>query len=88
MEMDEVTKMIVNINSQLAALTEKLTGLQTSLNLQLSNYERRLTVLEDNKRTFKDDVVLWLVKGLVAAVLTIGSLTGAGALIKKIFAGG
>lgn len=56
---------------------------------QLVQHENRITALEtetrsSNKMT-KDDVVALLVKGLIASVFVIGSLTGAGSLLKEIF---
>lgn len=51
----------------------------------LAKHESRLHELETGKNNLKDTMVQWLVKGLVAAVVTIGTLTGAGALLQKIF---
>lgn len=50
---------------------------------RIADHENRLSALEQNKVGLKDSVVALLVKGLVVAVLTIGSLTGAAGLIKQ-----
>lgn len=51
---------------------------------RLTNHEQRLTNLEQNKIGIKDTVIQWLVKGLIASIMIIGSLTGASALIKEV----
>lgn len=53
---------------------------------KLADHERRIDDLEKNKLGIKDTVIQWLVKGIVVAVITIGSLTGASALIQKVLA--
>ena len=52
---------------------------------KIASHEARITVLEHNKTSLKDTAIQWLVKGLVAATLTVASLTGAGGLIIKLF---
>lgn len=49
----------------------------------MANHERRLTKLEENKHSLKDDVVALAVKGLVIGIIALGSVSGAGALISK-----
>ena len=41
--------------------------------------------VRDGKSNFKDEVVHWLVKGLILAIGTIATMVGAGALLKPLF---
>jgi len=77
---DKIEDLIIQVTTQLAALNANM---KSTLD-KLSNHELRLTQLEQNKTGLKDSVIAWLAKGLVAAVLVIGSLTGASALIKHV----
>ena len=53
---------------------------------KLADHEKRLDDLEKERgSSLKDTVVQLLVKGLVASVFVIGSLTGAGTILKNIF---
>ena len=76
----KLTDLIIKISTELAALNANMTNVLSTL----AKHETRLIELEKNKTSLKDTVVQWLVKGLVAAVITIGSLTGTGALIAKV----
>ena len=58
---------------------------------KIADHEKRLDDLErrDSKTSIhdiKDTIIMWLVKGVVVAFITIGSLTGASALIQKVLA--
>ena len=58
---------------------------------KIADHEKRLDDLErrDGKsglHDIKDTIIMWLVKGVVVAFITIGSLTGASALIQKVLA--
>lgn len=57
----------------------------------IADHEKRLNNLESGGRRqkssihdIKDTIIMWLVKGVVVSVITIGSLTGASALIQKV----
>ena len=77
-------------------LTIKITAELSDLNANMKNVldkladqERRIDDLERGcgKTTIhdiKDTIIMWLVKGTVVAFITIGSLTGASALIQKV----
>ena len=77
-------------------LTIKITAELSDLNANMKNvldkladHERRIDDLERGcgKTTIhdiKDTIIMWLVKGTVVAFITIGSLTGASALIQKV----
>ena len=70
----KISQQIGELNSSVKATLEKLT-----------EHEHRITSLEQNKIGIKDTVITWLVKGLVASIMVIGSLTGAASLIKAVF---
>ena len=54
---------------------------------KLADHEKRLDDLERGKgASFKDEAVKWLVRGLVASIFVIGTLTGAGTILQRIFA--
>lgn len=81
MQDSKLTDLIIKISTELAALNANMTTVLGTL----AKHETRLLELEKSKTSLKDTVIQWLVKGLVTAVITIGSLTGAGALIAKVF---
>jgi hypothetical protein len=83
MDNNMFTNLVVKITSELASLN---TYMKTALD-KLADHEKRLDDLEKGKgASFKDDVVKWLVRGLVASIFVIGTLTGAGTILQKIFA--
>lgn len=72
----------VKISTQIG----ELNGSIKSVLDKLADHESRLNSLEQSKNSIKDVVVQWLLKGLIASIFIIGSLTGAGSLLKGIFA--
>ena len=79
-EMDDTTKILLEINKSLGELSGKF---QCALD-KLVQHEGRITRLESGGASFKDDMMRLLVKALTISVVTIASLTGAGALLKNI----
>lgn len=77
---EKLTDIVIQITSSLSELNANM---KLTLD-KLTDHERRIDVLERQKMGIKDSVIQWLVKGLVVALLTIGSLTGASALIQKV----
>lgn len=72
----------VKISTQIGELNGFI---KTALD-KLADHEKRLDDLEKGKGTsWKDDLLKWLARGLVASILVIGSLTGAAGLIKSVF---
>lgn len=64
----------------------ELNGLIKTALDKIADHEKRLDDLEKNKNvSWKDDLLKWLVRGLVASVFVIGSLCGAGGILKGIF---
>ena len=79
---ERLTDLVIQITSGIA---ERNANMKTALG-KISDHEKRIDELEKNKVGIKDTVIQWLVKGIVVAVITIGSLTGASALIQKVLA--
>lgn len=72
----------VKISTQIGELNGFI---KTALD-KLADHEKRLDDLEKGKSaSWKDDLLKWLVRGIVASILVIGSLTGAAGLIKSVF---
>ena len=96
MNNDQILTLLIDLKSLVAGIASKLESTEktlTAANNMLIAHEHRLTKIEANQlaadETKKEGLVAGLVpllvKGLVAAVLTIGSLTGASALIKQVW---
>lgn len=72
----------VKISTQIGELNGFI---KTALD-KLADHEKRIDDLEKGKNSsWKDDLLKWLVRGIVASILVIGSLTGAAGLIKSVF---
>lgn len=71
----------VKISTQIGELNGFI---KTALD-KLADHEKRIDVLEKSKNgSFKDNLIQLLVKGLVASIFVIGSITGASAMIKHV----
>lgn len=71
----------VKISTQIGELNGFI---KTALD-KLADHEKRIDDLEKSKNySFKDNLIQWLVKGLVASIFVIGSITGASAMIKQV----
>ena len=82
MNEDKFTELVIRITSELASLNSNM---KSTLE-RLANHETRLMELERNKSgVFKEEIVRWLVKGLIVALGTIATMTGSASLIKSIF---
>lgn len=77
---DKMTDLIIKITSELSSLNANMKSVLD----KLTSHEQRISALEQNKIGMKDTIIQWLVKGLIASIMIIGSLTGASALIKGI----
>lgn len=77
---DTMTELIIKITSELSSLNANMKSVLD----KLTSHEQRISALEQNKIGIKDTVIQWLVKGLIASIMIIGSLTGASALIKEV----
>ena len=73
----------VKISTQIGELNGFI---KTALD-KIADHEKRIYDLEKGRGvTFKDDVIKWLVRGLVASIFVIGTITGAGTILQRIFA--
>ena len=72
----KISQQIGEMNAAMKSVLERLT-----------NHESRITSLEHTHggAAIKDELLVWLAKGLIAALCVIGSLTGGGALLKAVF---
>ena len=68
------TAEISSLNANMRSVLDKLTS-----------HESRISTLEQNKTTLKDDVVKWLIRALICSLAITASLTGATSIIAKIF---
>lgn len=81
MKDEKMTELVIKITSELSSLNAYM---KTALD-KLADHEKRLDDLERNKPGLKDTLITLLVKGLVGSIFVIGTLTGAGTLLKGIF---
>ena len=64
---------------------DKLSDMIAELKTITSNHETRLAVLETEKKNgFKDQLIMWLVKGLLIALGVIATSAGAASVLKPI----
>lgn len=79
----------IEILMELKSLVSGISVEMKAVNEKLLHHEQRITELENvtmkSSKMTKDDIMALLVKGLIASVFVIGSLTGAGSLLKEIF---
>ena len=81
MNQDMFTDLAIKITSELAALNANMKNVLD----KLADHEKRIDDLEKGKNfSFKDNLIQLLVKGLVASIFVIGSITGASAMIKHV----
>ena len=77
---DKLEDLVIKITSELASLNANMKSVLD----KLTSHEQRISALEQGKASLKDTMVQWLIKGLIASIMIIGSLTGASALIQKV----
>lgn len=80
MNEDKLTDLVIKITSELSALNANMRNVLE----KLTGHEQRISALEQGKSSLKDTVITWLIKGLIASIMIIGSLTGASALIQQV----
>ena len=85
MNQDTFIDLTIKITEELSALNANMKNVLD----KIADHEKRIYDLEKGcgKTTIhdiKDTIIMWLVKGTVVAFITIGSLTGASALIQKV----
>lgn len=81
MNQDMFTDLAIKITAELSALNANMKNVLD----KLADHEKRIDDLEKGKNgSFKDNLIQLLVKGLVASIFVIGSITGASAMIKHV----
>lgn len=81
MNQDMFTDLAIKITAELSALNANMKNVLD----KLADHEKRIDNLEKGKNvSFKDNLIQLLVKGLVASIFVIGSITGASAMIKHV----
>ena len=81
MNQDKFTDLAIKITAELSALNANMKNVLD----KLADHEKRIDILERGKNfSFKDNLIQLLVKGLVASIFVIGSITGASAMIKHV----
>ena len=87
MTSEDLTKIAFDISNSLAALNANM----ESVLEKMADHETRIHLLEQyhpvtNKdNSFKDDLLKLLARATVIGLVVIGSLTGAGTIIAKMF---
>ena len=77
--MDKEIDIWVKISEQIGSLTSEIKSVMD----KLTQHEQRLTKLEDNRSSLKDDFLKMLVKTLTISVVGLIVLGGGGAVIVK-----
>lgn len=81
MNQDMLTDLAIKITAELSSLNANMKNVLD----KLADHEKRIDDLEKGKNfSFKDNLIQLLVKGLVASIFVIGSITGASAMIKHV----
>lgn len=80
MNEEKLTDLILKISTELAVLNQQTKSVLDTL----TKHEQRIGDLERSRISLRDTTIQWLVKGLIASIAVIGSMTGAGAILSKI----
>ena len=85
MNQDTFIELTIKITEELSALNANMKNMLD----KIADHEKRIYDLEKGHgnttiHDIKDTIIMWLVKGTVVAFITIGSLTGASAIIQKV----
>lgn len=77
------------LSDKIDKLIDKLGTKFDTLDHKLQNHEVRIVVLEqkspDEKKDWKSDIIMLLVKAVLVGCVAIASLAGAGGILQKIF---
>lgn len=87
MTQEDLTKIAFDISNSLAALNANMESVLS----KMADHETRIHLLEQyhpvtsKDNSFKDDLLKLLARATVIGLVVIGSLTGAGTIIAKMF---
>ena len=68
---------MTSLNGNMAVVLDKLSAHE----LRLTQHDTQIAELKENKSNLKDTVIAIAVKGLVIAIISLGTVVGAGSLI-------
>ena len=84
-------EMYLKLSDKIDKLIDKLDTKFDVFESKLQNHEVRIVVLEQNtpeqKKEWKNEIIMLLVKAVLIGGVSIASLAGAGGIMQKIFAG-
>ena len=81
MTKDTLDEILLKFTAEISSLNANMRSVLD----KLTSHENRISTLEQNKTTLKDDVVKWLIRALICSLAITASLTGAGGILAKIF---
>ena len=81
MTKDTIDDILLKFTAEISSLNANMRSVLD----KLTSHESRISTLEQNKTTLKDDVVKWLIRALICSLAITASLTGASSIIAKIF---
>lgn len=86
MDNSDLTKLAFDISNSLAALNANMESVLS----KMADHESRIHILEQyhpksKDDSFKDELLKLLARATIISVVVIGSLTGAGSIIAKMF---
>lgn len=87
MELDEQTKLFIEISRNLGEINSKLGSLCETI----AKHESRISELERDKSVdrhdWKTEVISLLVKAVVVSTVAVAALAGGGSVLLKVFGG-
>ena len=81
MTKDTLDEILLKFTAEISSLNANMRSVLD----KLTSHENRISTLEQNKTTLKDDIVKWLIRALICSLAITASLTGASSIIVKIF---
>ena len=81
MTKDTIDEILLKFTAEISSLNANMRSVLD----KLTSHESRISTLENNKTSLKDDVVKWLIRALICSLAITASLTGASSIIAKIF---
>ena len=80
MTKDAIDDILLKFTAEISSLNANMRSVLD----KLTSHESRISTLEQNKTSLKDDVVKWLIRALICSLAITASLTGASSIIAKI----
>ena len=80
MTKDTLDEILLKFTAEISSLNANMRSVLD----KLTSHENRISTLEQNKTTLKDDIVKWLIRALICSLAITASLAGAGGILTKI----